>query len=146
MHVDMDETGSKAWNVLVPLLLANVTGPELGILQTDPETDEKRLGLYRYQKDVAMLIGDGAEHVTAKCDYRGTDDMRMVAIIYLADLNKDNVDDVMKSHFGQPFPPKDDSGTQWIYDRAGEHWGKESGQSLPRHLDSEKAALNEALA
>jgi len=35
VHVDMDKTGDKAWNILVPLILANETGPELGVLQID---------------------------------------------------------------------------------------------------------------
>ena len=136
MHVDFSNTNSKAWNVLVPLILANETGPELGLLRTDPITDETRLGLYKYEEDVAMIMGDDCEHVTAKADYRGTDNMRMVAIIYIADVNVDNLEGVLDSYFGQSFPPEED--VDWLLSQAGRHWGK--GHSLPKHLDAKEEA------
>lgn len=125
-HVDFEDTGNKTWNVIVPLVLAKETGPEIGIVHQDVDSYKKRLGLYRYEQDVALLLGDGAEHVTAQCDYHGQD-MRMVAIIYMAEVDESNVDNVISSYYGAPYPPHGNVETL----QSLVHWG--NGKALPTH-------------
>jgi hypothetical protein len=123
-HVDFEDTGNKAWNVIIPLVLASETGPELGIMH---EGDDKDcLGLYKYQNDVAVLLGDGAEHVTTECDYNGKA-MRMIAIVYMADVDESNIHDVFESYYGINYPLHGDAKTL----QSLVHWG--DGKALPTH-------------
>jgi hypothetical protein len=124
-HVDFQNTGDKAWNMIIPLLLAEDTGPELGIVHEGEE--KERLGLYQYEKDVAVLLGDDATHVTIQCDYQGKA-MRMIAVIYMADVDEFNMDDVLNSYYGVQYPPRGDSKVLQSF----LHWG--DGNSLPKHV------------
>ena len=61
LHYDVSETGAKVFNVIIPLLLANETGPELD-LQADREKygRDAEVGRLRYEYDVASMMGDDA--------------------------------------------------------------------------------------
>lgn len=123
MHYDVTETGAKTFNVIVPLILANETGPELDIQSYWPDEDdgEYKTGRYRYEYDVAPMNGDDAMHASSACDYRTTKEMRMAATIYIADVNDDNVEEIM-AQYTQAFPPNDrDLLLSW----AGRHWKKD---------------------
>jgi hypothetical protein len=70
---------------------------ELGIIH---EGDKKDcLGLYKCHNDVAVLLGDGAEHIMTECDNNGNA-MRMIAIVYMADLDESNIHNVFESYYG----------------------------------------------
>ena len=101
MHHDLTNTGAKAYNVIIPLILANETGPEL-----DLQDKELTTGRYRYEYNVASMMGDDADHGTSACDYRMNKEMRMAATVYIADVNDDNIENVMQ-HYTQVYPPKD---------------------------------------
>jgi hypothetical protein len=62
MHYDVTETGRKAFNVIIPLILANDTGPELDLQESEEVDDDGELlvGRYRYEYDVASMLGDDA--------------------------------------------------------------------------------------
>jgi hypothetical protein len=62
MHYDVTETGRKAFNIIIPLILANDTGPELDLQDPEKVNDdgEELHGRYRYEYDVASMLGDDA--------------------------------------------------------------------------------------
>lgn len=51
-----EHNASRAFNIIIPLILADETGPELD-LQSD---DAKFIGRLRYQYDVAAMVSRGA--------------------------------------------------------------------------------------
>ena len=97
MHYDVSETGAKAFNVIIPLILANETGPELDVQESElvDEDEDFLVGRYRYEYNVASMLGDDAYHATSAVDYRMNKEFRMAATIYIADINDDNADSVM---------------------------------------------------
>ena len=134
LHHDVVETSGKVYNVIIPLMLANETGPELDLCGWKPDApgdDEYNslVGRYRYEYDVASMMGDGAVHATSACDYRNTKQMRMAATVYIADVNDDNIDNVM-NHYTQAYPPPDEALLRsWI----GRHWRQgDPTRSLPK--------------
>jgi hypothetical protein len=62
MHRDVAETGAKAYNIIIPLILANDTVPELDLWDSKRVDDggEPLHGRYRYEHDVASMLGDDA--------------------------------------------------------------------------------------
>jgi hypothetical protein len=62
MHTDVGKTGAKTFNVIIPLILANDTGPELDLQDSEKvnDNDELLVGRYRYEYDVASMLGDDA--------------------------------------------------------------------------------------
>jgi hypothetical protein len=62
VHTDAQKTGAKTFNVIIPLILANDTGPELDVLDAEKLDDKGRplVGRYRYEHDVASMLGDDA--------------------------------------------------------------------------------------
>ena len=131
MHHDVSETGGRAFNVIIPLLLANETGPELDLLTLDGQ----KAGRYRYEYHVASMMGDDAEHATSACDYRHSNEMRLAATVYVAEVDEDNVDRLLED-YTQIYPPVDrDLLLSW----AGMHWQRGKTEiSLPtlssRHI------------
>jgi hypothetical protein len=81
IHRDFEESGNKAFNIIIPLLLSNETDPEL-VLRTP---DRTRIGQYQSEYDVAVAIGDQADHGTSAVNYRWNQQMRLAATIYIAD-------------------------------------------------------------
>jgi hypothetical protein len=126
MHHDFSETNGSGFNVIIPLIVANSTPPELYV-RDDEEKD--RIGGYRYRIGVASVVGDGAFHATAEVDYTEQQEFRMAATIYVADVNEENVDEIMKG-YTQYYPPKD---PELLLSQAGMHWGK--GQLPKRPKD-----------
>ena len=125
LHHDMDGTGRKMYNVIIPLILANETNPELDIqdLHPDLEDDDQdfRVGRYQYEYDVAGMMGDGAVHGTSAVDYRMNKEMRMAATVYITDVNEDNVDSI-STQYTQAYPPSD---RNLLLSWAGRHWKKD---------------------
>jgi hypothetical protein len=56
-HSDYTETGMKAFNLLVPLIMGNATEPELMI--KDP--DDMLIGTYKYSMHEGVMVGDDCE-------------------------------------------------------------------------------------
>jgi hypothetical protein len=119
LHYDISDTGAKVFNVIVPLILANETGPELDV-QADRETNyDPEVGRLRYQYDVASMMGDDAYHATSAVDYRVNKEMRMAATVYIGDISEDNIDAIL-SDYTQNYPPK--SRPDILMKMAGTHW------------------------
>jgi hypothetical protein len=58
LHYDVQNTGGKVFNVIIPLMLANETGPELDLQESSKNSfDEEtlRVGRYRYRYGKKML-------------------------------------------------------------------------------------------
>ena len=128
IHTDVDNSGRKAFNMIIPLVL-QAEEPELEILSDD----ETMTRFYRYEYNVASMMGDGALHATASCDYRGDANkstrMRLAATVYIGDITPNNVNHLLLS-LTQAYPPAGDA--QHLLDRAGRHWSKSnSSKKLP---------------
>jgi hypothetical protein len=125
MHTDFAWSENKGFNIIIPLILANETDPELDI----SSLDRKRTGRYKYEYDVAVAIGDKAIHGTSAVDYRWNKEMRLAATIYVADFNERNVENI--THYvTQTYPPSNkDLFLSW----SGIHWNpKDPLRKLPR--------------
>lgn len=132
LHYDLRKVGNKQFNVIIPLIVANETGPELDVQdshRTDNDSNLK-VGRYRYEYDTAVMVGDNSFHATSPVDYRLNNEFRLSATIYVADISEDNVDNVISESYTQRYPPADrDLLLEW----AGKHWKKDdSSASLPR--------------
>jgi hypothetical protein len=92
-HADVTGTGNRTFNVIIPLQLANETGPELEFTQALPDGTIK-VGRYKYEYGVGQMIGDSAIHATSGADYRPNKEFRYAASIYVCDIGEDNVDAV----------------------------------------------------
>ena len=133
LHFDVKETGAKVYNVIIPLVLANETGPELDLQKWSPDLpdyeQDNTIGRYRYEYDVASMMGDNAHHATSACDYRNTKEMRMAATVYIADVNDANADDIL-NHYTQAYPPNDD--VELLKSWKARHWKKgDASRKLP---------------
>jgi hypothetical protein len=135
VHYDLTNTGQRAWNIIIPLLLANETGPELDLLEekrNSPDYAGNRIGQLRYQYDVASMMGDAAYHATSAMDYRVRKEMRMAATVYVADIGEDNIDAIL-NHYTQHYPPRDRP--ELLLAMAGAHWKRDDPSArLPEPL------------
>ena len=61
-HHNFKDIGGRAFNVIIPLILANETGPELELRQDGDEANEEKLaiGSYKYEPNVASMVGVGS--------------------------------------------------------------------------------------
>jgi hypothetical protein len=119
VHIDVSQTEAKTYNVIIPLILANDTGPELDLQAFGVEgSDRDDIGRYRYVYDEAAMMGDDAYHATSAVDYRRSKEMRLAATVYIADVNERNVDRIMEE-YTQAFPPRDSA---LLMSWAGRHW------------------------
>lgn len=50
-------------------------------------------------------MGDGCVHATSACDYRHLKKMRLAATIYVADVNEENVGNIL-NEYTQEYPHK----------------------------------------
>jgi hypothetical protein len=99
-HADMSNTGNRTYNVIIPLKLANVTGPELDFSDmSDPKN--VKTGRYKYEYDVAQMIGDSAIHATSGADYRPNREFRYACSIYVSEVDETNVDGVIASYISK---------------------------------------------
>lgn len=128
IHADVNDSGRKAFNMIIPLILEEETGPELEILSDDETTTRH----YKYEYNVASMVGDGALHATAACDYRTKGTMRMAATVYIGEITEKNVNNLLLS-LTQAYPPVGDA--RHLLDRAGNHWSKSNpSKRLPLPL------------
>mmetsp|Transcript_24552 Transcript_24552/g.36402 ORF Transcript_24552/g.36402 Transcript_24552/m.36402 type:complete len:346 (-) Transcript_24552:223-1260(-) len=131
LHHDFTEVEGKGFNLIIPLMLAKNTAPELDISElqqlnnnkdaqkTTTADDDVVVGRYKYTMDEANMVGDYVGHATSACDYLEAGDMRIAATVYIADVNAGNAERLVK-YFTQNYPPKKD--LQHLLDRAGSHW------------------------
>jgi len=129
IHADVDNSGRKAFNMIIPLILQNEEGPELEILSDDEITTR----YYKYKYNVASMVGDNALHATAPCNYRQKQTtetvMRLAATIYIGDITPTNVNHLLLS-LTQAYPPPGNA--RHLLDRAGSHWSKSNpSKKLP---------------
>jgi hypothetical protein len=99
-HADMVNTGNKTYNVIIPMKLANTTGPELEFADMSDPTNVK-IGRYKYEYDVAQMIGDNAIHATSGADYRPNREFRYACSIYVSEVDETNVDGVIASYISK---------------------------------------------
>jgi hypothetical protein len=123
LHYDVSETDARVFNVIIPLILAEDTGPELDLqVERDDDDEDAEVGRLRYQYDAASMMGDDAYHATSAVDYRVQKEMRMAATVYIGDINEDNIDNIL-SDYTQHYPPKDRP--DLLLEMAGTHWHRD---------------------
>jgi hypothetical protein len=129
MHNDITGVEGKGFNLIIPLMLATDSGPELELEQWD---NQAIIGRYKYRLNEANMVGDSVAHATAACDYIAQGEMRMAATVYIADVNAENVHQVA-AYFTQNYPPQDDF--RHLLERAGSHWRKDDpSKRLPTEV------------
>lgn len=116
VHNDLMDVAGKGFNLIIPLILAKDSGPELELEQRD---NRDIIGRYKYVLNEANMVGDSVAHATSACDYLAQGEMRMAATVYIADVDAENVEQIA-AYFTQKYPPQDDF--QHLLDRAGSHW------------------------
>jgi hypothetical protein len=154
-HYDLTQTApesnkSRGFNIIIPLILANETGPELDVSATDFES----VGRLRYQYDIAVMVrttgtkvilfaifvesnrrlqfklGDDAHHASSATDYRLSKEVRMAATVYIADIDEGNIRQIM-ADYTQKYPPSDRP--DLLLGMAGTHWNaKDPDTKLPK--------------
>jgi hypothetical protein len=124
IHFDVSGTGARVFNVIIPLILANTTRPELDLRSDEVEANgtEQPVGRLRYQYNVASLMGDDAHHGTSAVDYRLQKEMRMAATVYIADIGEDNIESILKD-YTQRYPPR--GKPEILLAMAGLHWRRD---------------------
>ena len=149
--------------MIVPLYLANDPNPEL-----DLQSDDGTIGGYKYKYHEAVLVGDDLYHRTAAVDYRGKQEMRIAATIYIAgadvstesidsrmlycffpnhftslvptDVNEENAEQIMNG-YTQHYPPLD---SQFLLSTARHHWDpNDTSNRLPVPNESSKGSESE---
>ena len=122
LHYDITGSGGRAFNIIVPLILANNTGPELEVRPSDDD-DPPTVGEYRYEQDSAIMLGDDAFHATGEVDYDG--EFRLAMSLYVADIREDNID-ALKESFTNYYETD-------LLSLVGSHWSKRNERvRLPR--------------
>ena len=122
LHYDITGSGGRAFNIIVPLILANNTGPELEVRPSNDE-DPPTVGEYRYERDSAIMLGDDAFHATGEVDYDG--EFRLAMSLYVADIRSDNIN-ALKESFTNYYETD-------LLSRVGSHWSKRNERvCLPR--------------
>ena len=129
LHTDFSDNDADAFNVLIPLQLVNGSGPELDLVTYYPR---QQIGRYKYEYDVGIMVGDGTVHATSAIDYRAQhDQMRIMASVYVADINYTNAD-WLAEEVTQVYPPDGKTLLDW----AGRHWRKnDPSVKLPKPKD-----------
>ena len=146
IHVDATQTGGKVMNVIIPLLLATDTAPELhlqdeGLPTTTHDNHHHHMtsaralpvGKLPYQHNVAALLGDEVFHATAAVCYTpSSEEIRMAATVYVADISQTNIVAAMDKFVTYPghYPPP--SQPQVLLRAAGAHWQRDdTSKKLP---------------
>jgi len=139
IHADVNDSGRMAFNLIIPLMLKTDAGSELEVL-ADEDINDRDNGtkvssvngdfhksFYKYRINAASMVGDGALHATAACDYRGhanntaSGGMRLAATVYVGDITPANVNQLLMS-LTQAYPPPGDA--QYLLEQAGQHWSR----------------------
>lgn len=117
------QTQGKIFNIIIPLIFANETEPELDI--QDDDTEE--VGGYGYEPNVAIMQGDDAVHATAAVDY--LDEFCLAISIYISDINEDNIEETADA-LTNLYPPQRD--LDLFRSWRGMHWdSKDPSKKLP---------------
>lgn len=134
IHYDFKKTDGKAFNVIIPLMLANVSEPELDV----QSNGGKILAGYRYRYGEASVVGDNAYHGTAAANYLGMGQMQMAATVCIADVNADNVNGIL-ADYTQAYPPKN---ATMLLSKAGLHWKRDDpSKRLPTYDTLDECSL-----
>jgi hypothetical protein len=115
LHYDVKGTGGKAFNIIIPLILATNTTPELEIQPSGDDSFPPVVGDYRYQIGTAIMLGDEAWHATGEVNY--TREFRLALSVYVADISENNIN-ALKDSYTQLYHPGGDnllelSGADW---------------------------------
>jgi hypothetical protein len=96
-------------------------------LQVRSDAPELKVGTFKYQYNVATLVGDDCYHATNAVDYHG--EMRMMATVYLADVDDDNIHAIMSKFVTYPrhYPPP--AQPELLLQQAGRHWNRDDASS-----------------
>ena len=121
-HHDYEDVNGRAFNFLFGIHSPDDAGPELYI-----ENDDGDRGEVRYGSNAGILVGDRTRHGTKECDHRPRREVRITCTVYLADVNKDNLEAIAGDDTSV-FPPTNDA--EWMWSQRGRHWNRNGGRSL----------------
>jgi hypothetical protein len=101
-HADVQDTNMSAYNILFPLMLVEGSQPELIIQdQQEDSRGKTKSGNFKFREHEALILGEGAIHSTNPGIKSGKA-FRLMASIYVADVDKDNIKGVLKTFDGSP--------------------------------------------
>lgn len=123
-YYDFRNVDGKAFSLMIPIWMEDHLVSQHVIRSS---TDATVLADVDYEYNQAIGVGDDTKHNTGNIDYRSTRGMLVMATIYVADINEDNVFSILKD-FTDSFPPNDE---QYFLKQRGRHWNKEGSAQLP---------------
>mmetsp|Transcript_28062 Transcript_28062/g.61570 ORF Transcript_28062/g.61570 Transcript_28062/m.61570 type:complete len:286 (-) Transcript_28062:57-914(-) len=132
LHYDVSKTGNRAFNIIIPLRLAENSSPELEI---QAENQSHTLGEYRYEKRAAILLGDDALHATGIVNYER--DYRLALSVYVADICQDNKE-ALKASYTQLYRPNGGN----LVQLAGAHWCRDNQDARLPVADDNHVLMN----
>ena len=130
IHLDFNNTGAKAFHLLIPLILEPDSKSELDIVDIRSES----IGRLKYEYEVGVLVGDGVLHATPEQNYIDDESssgfgFRLMASIMIADINPENVENL---EISQPYPPYSE---ELFLKQSGNHWRSDDDNvRLPHNL------------
>lgn len=129
MHYDFKKVSGNAFSLLFPIILpvheAN-EAKEQHFVRT--RNDPNVVAKVDYEYGMALGVGDYTRHTTGDIDHRESDDMIVLATIYVAHISEENVEALLND-FLDPFPPRD---VEYFLNLKGPHWNKEGSAQLQR--------------
>ena len=125
IHSDFQGVNGKAFNIIIPIQTAQNSKEELYV---QDDTDYEYIASYKYKLNEGIALGDYAYHATAPCDYTSSEEMRLAATIYVADVDRENVERIMVD-YTQYYPPVDE---EYLMSIAGLHWRRDGGTAYIR--------------
>jgi hypothetical protein len=124
MHVDIPGSKGSFYNIIVPVHIPE--NSTAGFYVSDAEDDEGK-GITYLDPNVGILLGGQSSHGTGECNYRANKEFRLSFAIYIADINKENVD-LIASDSTSLWPTQGD--TAWFAAQRGRLWSKDESKSL----------------
>jgi hypothetical protein len=125
-HADFYDTGGKAFNMLIPMILVDGSEPELLV----DGADQIR-GQLKYQEHESVMVGDNAYHATKSIDYRELEgkQFRFFCGIYIADVSETNKVVATPGYYKAGYPHHDPN---IALHNAGNHWNpNDATKKLP---------------
>lgn len=124
MHHDFKNVNGKAFNLLLPVELVEDKVSNLSVESVDYTNVTVQVG---YEPHVAVGVGDETRHAAGDCDFRDSGGKRVMVTIYLADIDKQNVEYIIE-HYTDPYPPAEEV---YLLSRSGTHWSSDGLTHLP---------------
>ncbi len=135
IHVDLPEAKGSFYNVVVPLYI-----PKGGATLYVGDSDKGKALPIQMRYNVGTVLGAASPHGTGECDYRADRDVRLSVAIYLADVNKRNIEDVAGDSTSL-WPTEGD--LDWFWSQKGRVWRRDGSRSLKNDAGREDLQIED---